>query len=108
MGSVKEAASDIERQLREVSEAHQAERKELTQMHSRLSLSQGTCSQEEASGESGSLRAQLVSLSTRHRQLLECFKKQREIGGRVRELIERESKGRRTSESNGFAMISDE
>ena len=65
---------------------NQAERKKLAAAHSTL-LSQ-CLSQEELSQGSQPLKAQLLQLATRQKQLLESFKKQKEINSTLIELEE--------------------
>lgn len=87
--------SEVERKLRVVSETHQAERKKLEVAYARLS--QGSSSREgvAAKENSESLRTQLVSLSARQKQLLQCFKKQKEISSKLGKLVERETKAKK-------------
>ena len=80
-----------------LSQAHQAERREIVAVHSQLSQSQESLSQDISEATGGqSLRTQLLSLSARQKKLLECFKKQKEISLKVCELVERDTKGKRT------------
>ncbi len=105
MGLVKDARtklSELEKKLKLVSEAHQAERKELVVAHCQLSQQGWGCSQDysaEGGGEdeTDSLRAKLVSLSARQKQLLRCFSRQKEIASKVTVLAEREAKTKKTS-----------
>lgn len=95
--NAKESMSVLEGKLKEISQAHQSERKCLASVHTQLS--QGTSSQEGGGGGGGqSLRSQLLSLSSRQKRLLECFKKQKEISLKVGELLEREVKAKKTGQ----------
>lgn len=97
MKKAKAGVSEIERRLKSVSESHQEERKKLVSVHASLSQS---LSQEAAMQGSTSLRAQLVSLSARQKQLLQCFTKQKELSSKLGELVERETKARKTGKSS--------
>lgn len=78
--------SDLEKKLKLISEANRAERESLSEVHA--SLSQG---EQGLSGESQQLlMSRLVSLSARQKSLLQCFAKQKEIVGRLEELIKQE------------------
>ena len=96
---------ELEKKLKLVSENHQAERKELVATHAQLSQGRGCSSQESGgegpSNETESLRAKLISLSARQKQLLRCFTNQKEITSKAAKLAEREVKARKTSQS-GF------
>ena len=81
---------EIERKLKAIGKAHQAERKRLVVAHA--SLSQG---EDLAVKESHSLRSQLVSLSTRQKQLLQCFVKQKKISSKLGELEKQEMSARK-------------
>ena len=112
VGFVKDASAqlhELEKKLKLVSEAHQAERKELVVHHSQLSqgrgFSQGTGGEGGASDETDSLRAKLVSLSARQKQLLQCFSKQKEITSKVAILAEREVKAKKTGQSRFVFLI---
>ena len=77
VSEAKKKATILEENLKAANLSNQAERKRLAAAHSSL-LSQ-CLSQEELSQGSQPLKAQLLQLATRQKQLLECFKKQKEI-----------------------------
>lgn len=77
VSEAKKNATVLEENLKAANLSNQAERKKLAAAHSSL-LSQ-CLSQEELSQGSQPLKAQLLQLATRQKQLLECFKKQKEI-----------------------------
>lgn len=83
---------EIESSLRDISAAHQAERKRLASAHSSLSQQQSQSSQTGTVviGESSeSLRRQLTSLANRQKTLLQCFKTQRDVAEKLEELSQR-------------------
>ena len=109
MGLVEEAKAKLpalEEKLKLVSQAHQAERKDLVAVHSQLSQGLGYSQDDagegggggEASSKTESLREKLVSLSVRQKKLLQCFSKQKEITSKVTKLAEREAKAKKTSQ----------
>lgn len=77
VSEAKKKATILEENLKAANFSNQAERKRLAAAHSSL-LSQ-CLSQEELSQGSQPLKAQLLQLAMRQKQLLECFKKQKEI-----------------------------
>ena len=83
----KKKAQLLEENLKTTNLNNQAERKKLAAAHSDL-LSQCN-SQEELSQGSLSLRAQLLQLAGRQKELLECFKKQKEIKKLLSDLEEK-------------------
>lgn len=86
MKSAKDSVTKMEGKLKCVSVAHQSEKKCLVTV-----LSQG--GSQVGGGKSESLRLQLVSLSARQKQLLQCFIKQKEISGKLAKLAQREKTG---------------
>ena len=75
-------ASELESSLKEISTANQMERKRLASAHSTLCRQ----SQQSRGGERGSndsLRRQLMSLASRQKTLLQCFKTQRDVAERL-------------------------
>lgn len=77
VSEAKKKATLLEDNLKAANLSNQAERKRLAAAHSSL-LSQHL-SQEELNQGSQPLKAQLLQLATRQKQLLECFKKQKEM-----------------------------
>ena len=77
VSGAKKKATVLEENLKVANLNNQTERKRLAAAHNSL-LSQ-CLSQEELSQGSLPLKAQLLQLATRQKQLLECFKKQKEI-----------------------------
>ena len=84
--------SRIEARLKSVSEAHQSEKRDLVALHTKLS--QGHSQEGDEMGSS--LKSRLMSLSTRQKQLLQCFVKQKEMSRQLAKLVERETGTKRT------------
>ena len=79
-----------EERLKSISEAHQSEKKDLVALHARLS------SMTDQGEKTRSLKSRLISLSARQKHLLQCFVKQKEISSKFAQLVDRESKAKRT------------
>lgn len=75
--------SQLQNSLKEVSKSHQKKRKELASMYSRYSQDQVFTGREKEP-----LKAQMVSLSARHKKLLHLFSVQKEIGVKLVKLEE--------------------
>ncbi len=77
--NARQKLSELQDKLKEVSKCHQLERKNLSSTHLRLSQDQDLAGKEK-------LKAQVMSLSSRHKTLLNLFTIQKDIGVRVVEL----------------------
>ena len=92
---LRDKAAEIECSLKAISAANQAERKRLATAH-HTSLTQQSQSQLDVSaeavtvmeGDSQSIRQQLLSLATRQKRLLQCFRTQKEVTERLGRLSE--------------------
>ena len=83
--------SELQKKLKRVSESHQEERKRLVVTYTSLSQDQGM-----AGREGKSLQSQLISLSVRHKKLLQLFSIQKEIGSKLEKLEKREASAKKT------------
>ena len=80
----KEKLFELQRQLKLVSESHQAEKKALALTYRNLSQDHGL-----AGREGKPLRSQLVQLAERYKRLLQLFAVQKDIGTKLERLEER-------------------
>ncbi len=88
----------MEIHLKAIGESHQAERKKLVGIHAQLSqgmASQAPASQDGLAEGSETLRSQLISLSARQKELLQCLRKQKGISNKLGMLVEREVNSRK-------------